>query len=88
MPHCINELAVFSTLHYKTLFITQKYSESGKYILITNSNGRFEVISVDDRIPVDRETLEPIWGLSYKRPWEILLIKAWAKKLKGYHKVL
>jgi hypothetical protein len=39
------------------LFITQDFAASGKYILITNTDGRFEVISVDDRIPINRKTL-------------------------------
>lgn len=42
---------------------------------------------VDDRIPVYEHNLEPIWGLSYDRPWEIILIKAWAKKLQGYSNI-
>ncbi len=46
------------------------------------------MFTVDDRIPIDKRTLEPIWGLSFERPWEIILVKAWAKKLSGYHKVL
>lgn len=56
-PHCIYELALFTTFHYKTLFITQDFSPSGKYILILNNNSRFEAITVDDRIPIDRSTL-------------------------------
>lgn len=85
--HCLNELALFPTVHYRSLFLTQTYSPSGKYTLVTNTDGRFEVICVDDRIPINKVTYEPIWGLSYKNPWELLLIKAWAKKLKGYHKI-
>lgn len=65
VPHCLEELAVYPTLHYKTLFLTQDYAENGKYTLIINNEGRFEQISVDDRIPVHRDTLEPIWGLTF-----------------------
>lgn len=86
-PHCLNELALFSTAHYRSLFITQTYSPSGKYIIITNTEGRFEAIAVDDRIPVNKDTFEPIWGMSYKNPWELILLKAWAKKLQGYHHI-
>jgi hypothetical protein len=56
-PHSLNELALYPTVHYKSLFITQDFAASGKYILITNTDGRFEVISVDDRIPINRKTL-------------------------------
>jgi hypothetical protein len=69
------------------LFITQDFAASGKYYLITNTDGRFEVISVDDHIPINRKTLEPIWGVSYRNPWELILLKAWAKKLQGYDKI-
>jgi hypothetical protein len=85
--HCLNELALFPTVHYRSLFISQTFSASGKYTLITNTDGRFEVITVDDRIPINKVTYEPIWGLSYQNPWELILIKAWAKKIKGYHKI-
>lgn len=87
VPHSLNELALFSTAHYRSLFITQTFSPSGKYILITNTDGRFEVIAVDDRIPINKVTFEPIWGLSYDNPWELILMKAWAKKLHGYHRI-
>ena len=59
----------------------------GKYILVANIDGRFEVISVDDRIPIYKKNLEPVWGLGYSNPWELILLKAWAKVKKGYHNV-
>ena len=43
------------------------------------------MVSVDDRIPVYANTLEPIWGLRYENPWELILVKAWAKINGGYH---
>jgi len=45
------------------------------------------VITVDDRIPVYEDTLEPIWGLNFQNPWELILIKAYAKKQGGYSKL-
>jgi len=42
---------------------------------------------VDDRIPVDAKTEEPIWGMSTKHPWQLILLKFWAKKLGGYSEV-
>lgn len=85
--HCLNELALLPTTHYRSLFITQDFSKTGQYILITNNDGRFEVITVDDRIPINKDTLEPIWGMTYKNPWELILLKAWAKKRGGYHRI-
>lgn len=87
VPHCMKELGLFELNHYKSLFITQDWQDSGKYILTANIDGRFEVISIDDRIPVYARTLEPVWGASYNNPWEILLIKAFAKIKGGYHEV-
>jgi hypothetical protein len=52
--------------------------------LTANIDGRFEVVSVDDKIPLYKKTLEPIWGQSFDNPWEIILIKAWAKIKGGY----
>jgi hypothetical protein len=69
------------------MFLTQDYQPSGKYVLNININGRFEVVSVDDRIPIYKDTLEPVWGLTYKNPWELILIKAWAKVKQGYEGV-
>lgn len=65
----MRELGLFQIGHYKSLFITQDYTESGKYTLVANIDGRFEVVSVDDRIPINKHTLEPIWGLKYEHPW-------------------
>ena len=87
MPSCIKELALFPTKHYKAFFITQDIQKSGKYTLVVNIDGMLEVISVDDRIPVSKKTLEPVWGLGYGNPWELILLKAWAKVKRGYHKV-
>lgn len=87
-PSCIRELALFSTAHYKSLFITQDFQQSGKYILTANIDGRFEVISVDDRIPLYKDTMEPVWGYSFNNPWELILLKAWAKIVGGYNQVM
>lgn len=65
--------------------MTQDYQKSGKYTVIVNIDGRFEVITVDDFIPIHKDTLCPIWDMSYNNPWELILIKVWAKKLKGYN---
>ena len=42
---------------------------------------------VDDYIPVDAETLEPIWGTTMMQAWQIILIKLWAKLNGGYREI-
>ena len=44
-------------------------------------------MAVDDRIPVYKKTLEPVWGLSFLNPWELIILKAFAKIKGGYHEV-
>lgn len=82
--HCLAELPLYDLFHYRSLFITQDFNALGRYELVLNINGRFERVVVDDRIPVYRDTLEPIWGLSYQKPWELILFKAYAKVKNGY----
>ena len=36
---------------------------------MANINGCNEVITVDDKIPVYKNTFEPLWGLSFENPW-------------------
>jgi len=39
-------------LNYKNLFLTENDKNYGQYDLYFNNAGRFEIISVDDRIPI------------------------------------
>lgn len=41
VPHCINQLGIFTQEEYRSLFITQDFNPQGKYELILNRNGRF-----------------------------------------------
>jgi len=84
-PAFLHELNLYSTEHYRGFFITQDYSSSGRYVLIICVDGKFETICVDDYIPVNRLTLMPMYGMTFERPWELILLKAWAKFKGGYH---
>ena len=87
MPKCFGEMPLFDTLHYKTFFVTQSWQENGRYVLIINRGGRFQYIEVDDNIPFNAKTMEPYWDMDLQSPWEIILMKAWAKNCGGYEKV-
>ena len=87
VPHCLIELGLYPILHYKTMFVTQDWTEEGRYLLVYNSKGRYETDVVDDYIPVFEKSDEPIWGLSLKYPWLLILVKMWAKQCGGYDKV-
>ena len=67
--------------------MTQDFTSHGLYQIIINQNGRFETDVVDDLIPVYEETLDPIWGMDIEHAWQIILLKFWAKKNRGYNKV-
>lgn len=85
IPNCLHEFNLYSTEHYRGFFLTQDFSKTGKYVLLICTDGKFETICVDDYIPIDKSTLLPIWGFSFDRPWELILLKAWAKHKGGYH---
>ena len=74
-------------LHYKSLFLTQDFVSHGLYEIIINQNGRFQTDVVDDWVPVYADTLEPIWGMDMEHAWQIILLKFWAKKNRGYRNV-
>ena len=42
----------------------------------------------DDIIPVDKKTWKPLWGLSYKNPWQLVLMKAWLKECDGWDNMI
>ena len=87
LPSCFNELPLYPASHYKGLFLTQDWQASGRYVLLINVDGRWEFTVVDDYIPVDSRTMETHWEMDFLNPWEIILMKAWAKRRGGYDKV-
>lgn len=66
----------------KNLFIhpTNKVNASGIYIVQLWVNGKLQPIVVDDYIPVEADSGEPVFCKSKnKEIWAIILEKAWAK---------
>ena len=70
------------------MFLNQSFNEEGRYEVVVNSEGRFEIEIVDDFVPVYEESDLPIWGMDIKKPWLLILAKVWAKKNKGYKRLM
>jgi hypothetical protein len=87
LPPFSTEIGILPIEHYKSLFLTQEFTKHGLYEVIINQNGRFETDVVDDWVPVYEETQEPIWGMDINSAWQVILLKFWAKKNKGYSQV-
>lgn len=79
------EMAMIDVDYLKTLFITSKITENGYYQYFIKRNGIYEIDFIDDVIPVEGPKEVPLYNLSYRRPWEILLMKAWFKEKGGVH---
>lgn len=43
---------------------------------------------IDDLIPVIGAKQQPIWGLSLKEPWKMIIMKAWIKEKRGIEGVI
>lgn len=69
------------------MFITQDYSEHGRYEVIVNNEGRFELEVVDDLIPININSGLPILNLDIRQPWLLILVKVWAKRNGGYNRL-
>lgn len=57
------------------------------YRVIVNVQGQFRVVVVDDIIPVYEASMQPLWGLDREVPWELILLKVWAKVLNGFRNI-
>ena len=62
------------------MFFTQDFQPSGLYHAVVNYNGRWETDVVDDFIPVYEQTGKPLWGMDLEQPWQLILLKFWAKR--------
>ncbi len=67
----------------QSIFMTRNITKNGYYEYFVRRNGEYFLECIDDIIPVDGRHQEPIWGLSYNCPWELLLLKAWIKEKGG-----
>ena len=84
VPCCLSEMNLLEISHYKSLFLTQDFQETGLYHILINIEGRWETDVVDDYIPIYKDTEEPIWGMDIEQPWSLILLKFWAKRFRGY----
>lgn len=50
------------------------------YHAVINVDGRWETDVVDDFIPVYEKSGKPIWGMDLEQPWQLILLKFWAKR--------
>ena len=82
------ESSLINYNYLRTLFITQKVNKEGKYKYFVKREGEYIVDECDDIIPVDRKTWKPMWGLSYKYPWQLVLLKAWLKECGGWREMM
>ena len=80
VPHFLHELGLFPSSDFKSLFFTQEFQPSGMYHAVVNYNGRWETDVVDDFIPVYERTGKPLWGMDLEQPWQLILLKFWAKR--------
>ena len=74
--------------YLRTLFITQTVNREGRYEYFIKRDGEYVIEECDDIIPVDRRTWKPMWGLHYKFPWQLLLLKAWIKECGGWREMM
>lgn len=69
--------------YIKTRFFTKTVNAQGYYQYFIRRNGEYFVEFVDDVIPVQGSRQMPLWGLTLKEPWKIIIMKAWLKEKKG-----
>eukprot|EP00919_Chromeraceae_sp_WS-2016_P070359 GHVR01166812.1.p2 GENE.GHVR01166812.1~~GHVR01166812.1.p2 ORF type:complete len:103 (-),score=3.89 GHVR01166812.1:1383-1691(-) len=73
--------------YLKTLFYTQKINKQGKYYYFVKRSGEYCIDYIDDIIPTQGIKQLPLWGISYYKPWEVLLMKIWLKEKRGFQGV-
>ena len=80
----LKEIRLLPVDYYKTLFTSSVINSQGIYKIILNIDGLFKYVYIDDFVPANQHSLDSLWGLKFASPWEILLLKAYAKTLGGY----
>ena len=81
-------LTEFPNLVYK-MFKTKEINEEGYFEIIFFIDGKFQIVIVDDYLPVDKQTGQ----IAFARPnknelWVCILEKAWAKINGGYSNII
>ena len=67
------------------VFRQHKVNENGYYEICMKINGEWQIVFIDDKIPCDKNTKQPIFAKPHGfELWVMLLEKAWAKVNDGY----
>ena len=81
-------LTNYPNLIYK-MFKTKKINEEGYFEIILFINGKFQIIIIDDYLPIDIRNGKEIYAKSNNNSiWVCLLEKAWAKINGGYSNII
>ena len=84
----VANLCKFPSLIMK-LFKTKDTNKDGYYEIILYIDGKPQVVVVDDYLPADKRTKQPVYAQSKGREiWVMLLEKAWAKVNGGYANII
>ena len=71
------------------VFKTKKQNEQCFWEIVLYINGKFQIVIIDDFIPVTKGTNEPYFSKPNNRElWVVLLEKAWAKINGGYVNII
>ena len=81
-------LTNYPNLIYK-MFKTKKINEEGYFEIILFINGKFQIIIIDDYLPIDIRNGKEIYAKSNNNSiWVCLLEKVWAKVNGGYSNII
>ena len=84
----VANLCKFPSLIMK-LFKTKDTNKDGFYEIILFIDGKPQIVIVDDYLPVNKRTKQPVYAQSKgKELWVMLLEKAWAKVNGGYANII
>ena len=78
-PNFIAEMSMIDQDYIKTRFLTKRLNQEGYYQYFIRRDGEYYVDYIDDFILVEGQRGRPLWGLSVKEPWKLVLMKAWIK---------
>lgn len=84
----MSEFNMIDKEYFKTRLFTKNINKNGYYQYFVLRNGEYHVEYIDDTIPVTGKKELPMWGLSVKEPWKIILMKAWIKEKRGIQGVI
>jgi hypothetical protein len=69
---------------FKGIILNSSFSENGRYEIVANIDGKYELEVIDDVIPIYEDSQDPVWSHYLKETWQLLVVKLWAKIKGGY----